>query len=309
MRIVLLFLFTISHVCHAGIKLPGQIVHEESITRIAIQRTIPQRLAGVDEFITITSPGVFAVRGELLYLYDTARQLLYRYNRSTHAVSAIEGVVQHLKGPPSALHVGANGDIYIADPFGHRVLLFNSAGDLIRDFSDSLNLNNPVAIVTGIEGNVYIADGLFSHIVVFSPSGVALRALSLRDENIKLHQIADMASGPQGYYILDKIHKYIVVISADGSLVSEVPRLEVTDPTSITIDSYGDIYISDEADDTIKVYGQNRLKYIYGGTGSQHGYFRMIRGIQAELNSLYVADSANNRIQIFRIQPSYEGIE
>ncbi len=74
-------------------------------------------------------------------------------------------------------------------------------------------------------------------------------------------------------------------------------------PTALAVDRYGRIYISDAFDDSIKVYDYRGYIESIGGTGSADGMFRGITDIYIDRHFMYVADSGNNRIQVFIITP------
>ena len=71
-------------------------------------------------------------------------------------------------------------------------------------------------------------------------------------------------------------------------------------PTGITIDSNGDIYVVDSGNSKIKKIDSNgKLLLSWGSVGSGNGQFVHPDGIVVGINYVYIADTGNARIQIF----------
>lgn len=262
--------------------------------------------AGVGEFITITNPVTVGARGNIVYIVDGAKQLVFRYNSSTESLTPLYTVNSHLVGLPNAILVDDDGSFYLSDPFAKQVLHFSLHGELLRTYSNLINLTNPVAINKYVSGDILIADRLYDHVLVFSRVGQALRAFGERGTGKgQFLEVVDMATGPDGVYVLDRLSKSVKIFSVEGEFIREMPRPEVVDPTAIAIDYAERVYISDNFDDTIKVYDRNGLIEIFGGTGMDNGQFRMITDLDADGNYLYVADSANDRVQIFLLKTAF----
>ena len=262
---------------------------------------------GVGQFVSITNPVSVGARGNILYIVDAAKQLVYRYNSSNEKLTPLYSVSSHLQGVPNAIAVDHDGSFFLSDPFGRQVLHFTMQGDLRRIYKDAINLTNPVSVNLAPSGELYIADRLYDHVVVFNRGGQPLRAIGQRGTGKgQFLEIIDMATGPDGIYVIDRLSKNVKVFSSDGVLIREMPRPEVVAPTAIAIDYAERVYISDDFDDTIKIYNRNGLLETVGGTGSRDGMFRMISDLHADNNFLYVADSANNRVQVFMLKAAFD---
>ncbi len=278
--------------------------HIGEIGRVALQPDIMLRISGADDFVTINHPTAIAAWGNILYLYDSAKQLLYRYEQSSERLTPLYSVNEHLLGIPNALAVAHDGSFYLSDPIAHKVLHFTIHAELLRSYQNRNNLAEPVAISVSTYGNTLIADSAYNHVLVFDHSGQPLRAIGRRGTGRgEVMHLFDITSRPDLIYLLDRMPCKVVLFNEDGGLVHEQPCREVRDPGSIAVDAYGRIYISDGFDDTIKVYNHLGLLDSFGGSGQLSGQFRMISDLHISDNLLYVADSANDRIQLFLLPP------
>lgn len=284
------------------------IAHLTNINRAPLAQTTLGSFAGTGEFVSITNPVAVGVRGNLVYIVDGAKQIVYRYNRSNERLTPLYAVNNHVQGIPNAIAVAHDGSFYLSDPFARKILHFTVNGELRRSYSNNLNLTNPVAITLPGNGNILVADRLYDHVLVFNPAGQALYAIGQRGvAEGQFLEIVDMASGPEGIYVIDRMTKSIKIFSEQGKLLRQIARAEVNDPSAIAVDYAERIYISDAFDDTIKIYDRNGLLETVGGTGGRNGLFRIIRALHVDNNFLYVADSANDRVQVFLIKPVFSG--
>ncbi len=299
-RLLLILLFTVG--CFR-LDAAESLAHFGNINRAPLDQSSAIAIAGIGNFVAITNPVAVGARGNLIYIVDAAKQLVYRYNSGTENLTPLYSVSSHIQGIPSAIMVDHDGSFYLADGFGRQVLHFSMHGDLLRTFQNDLNLSNPVAVTLSTAGKVLIADRLFDHVLVFDRLGQAQRAFGERGTGKgQLLELIDMATGPDGIYVLDRLSKSVKIFDDEGMLVRQLARPEVSDPTAIAVDYAERVYISDSFDDSIKIYDRNGLIESVGTSGSQNGQFRMITDLHVDNNFLYVADSANDRVQVFLIK-------
>jgi len=302
--IVFLFIYLFST---ASAVATDAVVHLSNIIRAPVKMTTAIELAGVDEHVYISNPIAIGAKGNLVYIVDASKPLVYRYNRASELITPLYSVNAVLLGIPNAITVDDDGSFYISDSFAKKVHHFNMQGELLRSYESPYNITSPVAVNIAASGNVLIADRLFGHVVVFNHNGQALRAFGEQGSGKgKLLEVIDMFSTPNGIYVLDRLSESVKVFSEDGELLREIQRPEVIDPSAITVDHAERIYISDNFDDTIKVYNQSGLQETFGGNGTQDGMFRLISDLHADNNFLYVADSGNDRVQVFLLNPAMQ---
>ncbi len=273
-------------------------------------------------------PVAVAVRDHYLYVVDADQELLYEYDTVSRRMSVLKdlrGLATAGPKPFMSIHPGVRpqnelqggraidindvyvaGDLsyYLADGFGHRVLHFSHDGQLLQTFYDSLNLGRPVAIsVDETTGDVYVADGLFDHILVFNSAGELWRMLGDRGmEDGEFLNITAMTLGLEGVYVTARLGKRGQVLDKDsGRFLYAFQDDALVFPDSIVVDENGRAYVSDFFNNSIKIFDHGQLQATVGGTGASLARFKGIADLALGNGFLYVADSLNGRIQVFRI--------
>jgi uncharacterized protein YjbI with pentapeptide repeats len=171
---------------------------------------------------------------------------------------------------PISVSVDSGGNVYVADYNNSRIQKFTGNGSFISQWgsqgSGEGQFNGPNGISVDSDGNVYVADYNNSRIQKFTSNGKFLSKW-----------------GSQG--------------SGEG---------QFNGPNGISVDSDGKVYVADYA---ISYYNNNRIQKFtsagyflskWGSRGSGEGQFNGPNGISVDSDGkVYVADSGNDRIQVF----------
>ncbi|HYV92981.1 MAG TPA: T9SS type A sorting domain-containing protein [Chitinophagales bacterium] len=192
----------------------------------------------------------------------------------------------------NAIAVGFDGagNMYIAEPGNQRIrkvdtlgIITTIAGNGIGGFSGdggaatAAELNYPQGIGVDFAGNVYFADALNHRIRKISTAGIITTVAG---------------TGVQGY-------------TGDGSLAT---LAEINTPNDVTVDTAGNIFISDEDNEVIRKVDTAGIITTIAGNGIPGYNGDGGQAINAQLNSpkritvdpagnLYIADAANSRIR------------
>ena len=110
-------------------------------------------------------------------------------------------------------------------------------------------------------GNLYVTDALNFRVQIFDPNGTPLSAF-----------------GSHG--------------DASGDLAR---------PKGIGVDRNGDIYLVDALFDAVQMFDrEGRYLMAFGSQGREPGHFWLPSGLAIDGDRVYVADSYNQRVQVFR---------
>ena len=262
-------------------------------------------IVGGGDTITLLNPvAVGGVRDQML-IVDAGARAIYRYNLATKNIQSLAQAGGQFLGEPSGIAVESDLSFYVADPVGKQVLYFDADGNLIRRFADAANLARPVDIaVDEARGLVYVADGSYSHIVIFSKTGQAMSAIGGRGRGSgKFRAITAITKGKDSLFVADRLELPLQEIDlVTGAFRFSVGQGQIVWPTALAVDKRNRIFASDRSDNTIKIFDDIRLIATIGGTGYAPGRFRLITGMWlTDQNMLYVADSLNHRVQVFRV--------
>jgi DNA-binding beta-propeller fold protein YncE len=250
-------------------------------------------------------PVAVAVRDHDVYIVDAGAEKLYRYDDFNKRMTELKDLRSVVTGDVPDIYVAADRSYYLADAGGRQVLHFDRDGRLVQTFKDTLNLARPVAVsVDETTGDVYVADGLFDHIMVFNSAGDPWRMMGDRGQGDgEFLNITAMTRGPDGVYVTARLGKRGQVLDQDtGKFRYAFDDDTVVFPIGIAVDNSDDrAYVSDFFDNSIKVFKHGHLLATVGGTGASPGRFKGIADVTIDSGFLYVADSLNGRIQVFRI--------
>jgi DNA-binding beta-propeller fold protein YncE len=163
---------------------------------------------------------------------------------------------------PRAIGVHDN-EIYVIDTTG-RVQVFTLNGDFVRKWSMPESQNGtPTSITFAADGNVIIPDTHYSRIFKYTPDGK------------ELERWGSYGTG-QGQFVY---------------------------PTDLALAPDGTYFFSEYGMDAERVHVFNKEKQFarqWGGFGEEPGKFNRAMGIDIDAAGLvYVADSANHRVQVF----------
>lgn len=163
------------------------------------------------------------------------------------------------------LALGPDGDIYVADQGLKCVHRFTASGVYVQQFGGPADLEDPIGVGVDRDGNVYVADFGPDRIVKFAPSGERLLHWQLEDDGSGLRR----------------------------------------GPTDVAVDPLGRVYVVAAERSGVLMYDRaGNFLGQWGGAGSEPGKFSHPIGlcVGAE-GTLYVADSGNQRIQVYSALP------
>jgi len=267
-----------------------------------------RRLAvGTVEEVVLRQPVAVGGVDNILYIVDATLKIVFQYDLTTKLFRPIREVATHFVGDPGSIYVAKDHSFYIVDTLGKQVLHFAEDGNLLNRFQDLANLSRPMDVVVDeLTGNVFVADGSFSHVVVFNSFGRTTRALGRRGSGPgRFRAITALAVGSDGLYIFDRLETPPVqVLTWDGTFRYSFGEDALIYPIAAAVDRDQRVYVSDQSDDTLRIFQDGKLLMTFGGAGSAPGRFRTASGLWVNGDRLYVADSLNRRVQILRINPN-----
>jgi sugar lactone lactonase YvrE len=229
--------------------------------------------------------GVAVDDSDNVYVADTLNDRIVRFNsrdfsgtfKSFNLIDPLAAGGLGLSFTPHDLAIDPNGNVYIADSFGSRIVEINLS-DPIGTFisfgklgkvgyrgADKGRFHNPFGVALDSSKNLYVTDTSNSRIVRFALNDFAGSFTSF---------------GTEG--------------SDDGQFYN---------PEGLTVDSSGNIYVADTENSRIIRFKPSNFATTFtsfGTYGSSNGEFSRPRGVVLDSKgNVYVADTSNDRIVRF----------
>jgi tripartite motif-containing protein 71 len=219
------------------------------------------------------------------------------------------------RGNPRGLDVGPDGLIYVADTHKSRVLVYDAAGHLRRQWGSYGKRPGQFIWVTDVavdrDGDVYACEygDYGDRVQKFDRAGRFMLQLGTFGEQPGQFQ------RPQGItvdragfvYVADAVNHRIQKLSPRGEVVriwgglgSEGGQLRY--PYDVAIDAEGRVYVAEYGNHRVSIFdAEGQFLRCLGRPGRAPGEFDHPWGIGVDAHGLiYVADTRNGRIQVFQ---------
>lgn len=268
---------------------------------------LPMALAAGPRLRFVQPVGV-AAAGDLLLVADAGARTLWRLERGRDVMEAFAPFTGGSPEQGVSLQIGNDLSVWVALPAEHQVVQYDVRGRVVRRFQDQNAAPRPVAVaVPDSRSEVLVADGAGAQVLAFDPLGRSVRLLT-KGRSPVLQSISAMVLGPAGLYVLDRLAQQVVVLGPVGEVREIIGEHHLVRPRALAVDRAGRVFVSDDVDQSIKVFRGADLLATAGGAGAGSGRFGRIESLAADGNMLYVADSVSARVQVMLVAPpSMEG--
>ena len=214
----------------------------------------------------------------------------------------------------SALTIVPSGKVYLSDQFNHRVQVFTAYGTFVTTWGtkgerDGQFLHPHVPAVDS-QGNIYVSDRDLANIQKFTGNGKFIMKWS--EEGAKDGQLSKPESvivdSKDNVYVADYGNHRIQKFTNDGKFMLKwgskgIGDGEFNGPAGLSIDRNDNIYVTDKNNNRIQVFtADGTFLTKFGSQGNARGQFILPEGIGVDTKTglVYVADTGNYRIQVFR---------
>ena len=214
----------------------------------------------------------------------------------------------------SALTVLPSGKIYLSDQFNYRIQVFTANGTFVTTWGtkgegDGRFLHPHVPAVDS-DGNVYVSDRDLANIQKFTSDGKFMMKWSKEgsDDGQLSKPESVVVDSRDNVYVADYGNHRIQKFTKDGNFILKwgskgIGDGEFNGPAGLTIDRNDNIYVTDKNNNRIQVFTANGTFLTkFGSQGNATSQFILPEGIGVDMKTglVYVADTGNSRIQVFR---------
>lgn len=217
---------------------------------------------------------------------------------------------------PEGISVSPSGDVYVADYNSGFVKVYDANYAWKFTFSEygtgpGQNIKSEFTDI--IDGKYYMPEVGSHRVNVFDLSGKFLFSFGgLGTETGQFNTPESAKFGPNGLlYVADLKNDRIQVFQKDGTFVKTWGKSgsapgEFKSPAGIGIDKDANVYVAEIGNDRVQVFDKDGgFLTAWGRKGAGNGEFGNLHGLIVDKGTgwVYVADTANNRIQVFKPAP------
>jgi DNA-binding beta-propeller fold protein YncE len=183
---------------------------------------------------------------------------------------------QGLLNRPHGMAAGADGTIYVADSFNHRIAVFDQNGSLVRTLGryvlapEGDGFNEPWSVAVATDGTVYVADTWNHRVVVYGADGAYINSWGFEGPTLTTDVYAFW--GPRGIavdedgnvYLADTGNKRIMVYEPDGTFIRQIGsggplEGQLDEPAGLAFGPDGLLYVADTWNQRIQVFTREGL--------------------------------------------------
>jgi sugar lactone lactonase YvrE len=256
----------------------------------------------------LNAPGaVIATEEGTVFVADTGNRRVQVFDRAGRFVKILSGVDEPFAMPVD-LDTTPNGEVVVLDSKQGFVHRFDRRGNPRGRFGGSeVGLYNPRGLAAGADGTVYVADTGSARIVRMSQRGEVLRVLGTSgDEAERLAEPVDVAVDAHGFlFVTDVTPSRIVWLNREGQFLraASMPSTGSIDgPHIVVLPDHSLLVTAPEEHRILHLARSGQLIDEWGKPGDGPGQLRLPTGISVRGQSVWVADTGNDRVQRWEIR-------
>lgn len=248
-----------------------------------------------------------------IFITDTELQVVHLFDYSAQVYRQFFRIPGGRLTSPVGIAVDSEHNLYVSDSELGRIFQYKTSGAFVKVWETPFK--RPTGIAIDQERKVlYVVDTAEHHVLVFNLNGEKVSEFGKRGDgegefNFPTHIAVNPGNGD--VYVSDSMNfrieqftsqgKFIKQIGSSGYHIGNFSKLK-----GIAVDSRGLIYAVDGLYDTVQIFNEKgEFLLNFGKAGNHEGEFWLPAGIAVFQDSIYVADSYNQRVQVFQlIDPS-----
>jgi hypothetical protein len=273
-----------------------------------------EALAGKEDARFVRPTGVAAREG-VLYVADPGAPALWILDAPQNRLTKVTQAGGEAFASPVAVVPGPKGSVFIADSVRKKIFKVDAAGNTIATIA-SPALERPAGLAFDPERQwLYVADSVGQRITVFGSDGAAIRSFGSAGSadgefNAPTHIAYD---GLGTIYVTDALNYRVQAFDRDGKFLWKMGRQgdgsgDFAAPKGVAADAAGRVFVVDALFDAVQMFERGgRLLVAFGEHGTAGGQLWLPGGIFVAGDEIFVADSYNRRIVVYRALPLRSG--
>jgi RHS repeat-associated protein len=202
---------------------------------------------------------------------------------------------------PTDVAVDAAGNVWAVDKGNNRIVEYNEAGEFIREAggagSTGGKLSSPSGIAIDSSGNLDVTDTANNRVAQFSSTGAFIEVIGANVNKTKVEAGGTTLEKNRCTAASGNVCQAGSTGSGEG---------QIAEPIGITTTGGTNFFVVERANNRVeKLSPQAEVLAKFGETGSANGQLKEPAGIAFHGFLLWVADTANNRMEAFTTSYAY----
>ncbi len=248
-----------------------------------------------------------------VYVLDTGNNRIQKFTSTGNLLTFIGGYGwdQGQFQLPVDIFVYNSLDIFVADYENNRIERYDKDLNWLASYYSNRNWNTryqfyfPTAICLSLHGDFFIADSENDRIIKLNASFEP--ELSFGDYDWGqgvLREPSDIfITNEDVVYVTDSEAAQVMVYDYFGNFIQALGADVLSKPRGIYVDEIGHIFVADSDLHAVFVFDQvGTLVLQIGSRGNKYGAFTEPYDVSVTRDLLFVADTGNNRVQVFQLQ-------
>lgn len=253
----------------------------------------------------------------MVYVTDIILNAIVVYDLNNETVSLWRKSVDAIEVSPYYIALDSDDNIYVVGTGNKNIYVVDKNGKLLRKIASDARITSVAGIaVNSVVKRIYMVDSAGGKVEVFSLAGEHLFTFGNPGEGDgEFNRPSPIAINSKGEVVIgDTMNARIQIFDSDGKFLRKFGQrdsswagLQVI--KGVAVDSEDNVYVTDGKANQIKIFntkGENLLTF-----GAAHsvpvsgkdapGGFLLPQGIHIDsTDTIYVADQANMRFQVFK---------
>ncbi len=205
---------------------------------------------------------------------------------------------------PNAVAADNLGNVFVGDSGNGRIVAFDTTGNYSTQWTSAGPGNGVLGNTLWVAANsngVYVLDSANNRVVQYTTNGGYIGIFGVSGSGQLSHPGGIALDSSGNVYVSDTGNRRVVEFSPTGTNPISIGVGVLNNPDGIAVDSSGDVFVFDDGtSQQIKKFTPGGNVLSWGGSGSGNGQFNYNGRLSVDPSgNVYVADTGNNRVQIF----------
>ncbi|MET0122439.1 MAG: 6-bladed beta-propeller [Candidatus Thiodiazotropha sp. 6PLUC9] len=253
---------------------------------------------------SLSRPYAVAVHKNRVAIADPDATTIHIYDLDSQSYISFNSAGEYPFESPIGVAIDTNR-LFVADSKLNKVFVLNSKNEIVKVIN---NFSRPTSLtINSTLRHLYISDTLAHTIHVYDYDGNFLYKIGKRgDQDSMFNYPTHLAFSNNRLIVNDTMNFRIQSFDDSGRHIHSFGKQGdasgfFTQSKGVTVDSDGHIYVADALANRIQIFDQNgNFLLEFGKSGDKPGEFYMPSGITVWDDKIFVADSYNQRIQVFQ---------